>query len=83
MILLTGGSGAAYQVLKYIEGQYYLPHLDYWDPTYYQDPDVVMMSRGGHKNRLSTVFWYLSDCEGGYTAFPDVSISYRGGSYRW
>jgi prolyl 4-hydroxylase len=62
-------------VLKYEVGQYYLPHLDYWEPHYYTDPEVVQMTEAGHKNRLSTVFWYLSDCEGGHTAFPDVSES--------
>jgi prolyl 4-hydroxylase len=76
------------QVLKYESGQYYLPHLDYWDPgatpippprlmlcsVYYQSPSEVKRSQAGHKNRLSTVFWYLSDCDGGHTAFPLAPI---------
>ncbi|CAE7467963.1 P4H4, partial [Symbiodinium microadriaticum] len=66
------------QVLKYEVGQYYLPHLDYWEPSFYQDPQVVQMTEAGHKNRLCTVFWYLSDCDGGYTAFPDAPIQQNG-----
>jgi prolyl 4-hydroxylase len=72
------------QVLRYEKGQYYLPHLDYWDPglpspplappspssAYYQSPLEVKRSHAGHKNRLSTVFWYLSNADGGHTAFP-------------
>lgn len=73
------------QVLRYEKGQYYLPHLDYWDPglrvspflpslllmiAYYQSPQEVKRSHAGHKNRLSTVFWYLSNADGGHTAFP-------------
>mmetsp|Transcript_23902 Transcript_23902/g.35079 ORF Transcript_23902/g.35079 Transcript_23902/m.35079 type:complete len:585 (+) Transcript_23902:94-1848(+) len=65
----------AVQVLKYEVGQYYLPHLDFWDPQYYQDPSMVRSSRAGHRNRLSTVFWYMSDCEGGHTAFPNAPVS--------
>jgi hypothetical protein len=42
--------------------------------VYYQSPLEVKRSHAGHKNRLSTVFWYLSDCEGGHTAFPLAPI---------
>lgn len=42
--------------------------------VYYQSPEEVKRSQAGHKNRLSTVFWYLSECEGGYTSFPLAPI---------
>jgi hypothetical protein len=42
--------------------------------VYYQSADEVRRSQAGHKNRLSTVFWYMSDCDGGYTAFPSAPI---------
>ena len=57
------------QVLRYLNGQFYDHHHDAFDPADYasQAPSYEW----GHKNRLLTVFWYLSDVEsGGHTAFP-------------
>jgi prolyl 4-hydroxylase len=51
-----------------------MSHLDFWDPAFYSDPSLVVRIQGGHKNRFSTVFWYLSDCEGGETAFPRAPL---------
>ena len=57
------------QVLRYLEGQHYSSHHDFFDPADYS-------SRGGRErglasNRLATVFFYLNDVPtGGQTAFP-------------
>lgn len=62
-------------MLRYQFGQYYLTHADYWDPVYYKGDDALMKStHGGFYNRLATVFWYLSDCSGGFTAFPSAPV---------
>ena len=62
--------------MRYQTGQYYLAHTDYWDPIYYKGDDVLMETiHGGFHNRLATVFWYLSDCIGGHTAFPSAPVN--------
>jgi prolyl 4-hydroxylase len=58
------------QVLRYDKNGRYDQHLDFWDPKSYTDPGVVNMIHAGYKNRMATVFCYLSDTVGGYTAFP-------------
>jgi prolyl 4-hydroxylase len=63
------------QVLKYKKGQRYDEHLDYWDPAHYSDDSILRMTAGGFRNRMSTVFCYLSDTVGGYTAFPKAHDS--------
>ena len=64
------------QVLKYDQNESYLSHLDFWDPKHYLDSEDVMDNiQGGHINRLATVFWYMSECQGGYTAFPNAPTS--------
>ncbi|CAM9684486.1 unnamed protein product, partial [Sphacelaria rigidula] len=60
------------QVLKYEEGQRYTAHHDFFNPKFYKTDKRTMDNiQGGRKNRLVTVFWYLSDVEeGGETIFP-------------
>jgi prolyl 4-hydroxylase len=57
------------QVLRYELTQHYSAHLDAWDPQYYASNTAFIDH--GHKNRLATVFWYMTDVEdGGETIFP-------------
>jgi prolyl 4-hydroxylase len=60
------------QVLRYGLGERYLAHLDWFDKRMYQnDKDTLQMIQHGKRNRLATVFWYLSDVQqGGETSFP-------------
>jgi prolyl 4-hydroxylase len=61
------------QVLRYNHGQHYGSHHDYWPMESYTQPDIVKMVEGGWKNRLATVFWYMSDVNlGGETNFPEA-----------
>ena len=62
------------QVLRYGNGEKYDPHHDFFDPSLYQnDPNTLNLIEHGRRNRLATVFWYLSDVEqGGATTFPKV-----------
>lgn len=60
------------QVLRYEESQRYDAHHDYFNNKFYAgNADIMHMTDGGRKNRMITVFWYLSDVEeGGETVFP-------------
>jgi prolyl 4-hydroxylase len=60
------------QVLRYGVTEHYVSHHDFFDPTYYQnDPDTLRLTKHGARNRLATVFWYLTTVEaGGETVFP-------------
>ncbi|KDO20966.1 hypothetical protein SPRG_14059 [Saprolegnia parasitica CBS 223.65] len=60
------------QVLRYEESQKYDHHTDYFPVESYQNsPDVVESIHHGFKNRMITVFWYMSDvADGGHTIFP-------------
>lgn len=53
------------QVLWYEATQYYGAHLDYTDRRFYGDRAHMQRQQGTYKNRLATVFWYLSDVPGG------------------
>eukprot|EP00939_MAST-03C_sp_MAST-3C-sp1_P002232 g2232.t1 len=57
------------QVLRYLNSQFYSAHLDAFNPKLYQS--YIENIEWGHKNRLLTLFWYMSDVdEGGETHFP-------------
>ena len=60
------------QVLRYLEGQKYDQHHDYFDARFYQkDLATLRNIKHGEKNRLATVLWYLSTVDsGGHTIFP-------------
>ena len=60
------------QVLRYGNGEKYDSHHDFFDPAAYQkDASTLQLIGNGLKNRMITVFWYLSDVEeGGETSFP-------------
>ncbi|KAH7485468.1 hypothetical protein PRIC1_004772 [Phytophthora ramorum] len=59
------------QVLRYEPTQHYDQHLDYFSAEHHRhSPDVLKMIEYGHKNRMITVFWYMSDvAAGGHTNF--------------
>ena len=49
------------QVLRYGKGQKYDSHHDYFNKEYYaKDPGTLDLIQHGKRNRLATVFWYLS-----------------------
>ncbi len=54
-------------MLRYYKGQFYLAHHDFFDPAAYRNGAMFDNINAGHLNRLLTVFWYMSDVEGGYT----------------
>ena len=71
---LTPWHAEAVQVVRYLPGQQYRPHHDYFDPSdarYAEKCD----DRG---NRLLSFFVYLSGCAGGgRTAFPELRLSFE------
>lgn len=60
------------QVLRYGRGEKYSAHADYFEAALYRnDANTQQLIKGGVRNRMSTVFWYLTDVEaGGETVFP-------------
>jgi prolyl 4-hydroxylase len=60
------------QVLRYGKTEHYTSHHDFFSPELYQqDPGTLKLIGNGRRNRMATVFWYLSDvAEGGHTIFP-------------
>lgn len=61
-------NGEDIQVLRYMHGEKYEPHYDYFT-------DKVNTIRGGH--RTATVLMYLTDvAEGGETVFPLAEVIY-------
>merc|ERR1712013_16698 len=58
------------QALRYEATQQYDSHWDYFDPKLYEGTAMEKKIRGG-RNRVATLFWYMSDVEeGGWTYFP-------------
>lgn len=58
------------QIVRYLPGQHYMPHLDYTDSAGKSDPNPYYAAGG---NRFVTVLYYLSDMPdgaGGETRFP-------------
>ena len=50
------------QVLRYEKGGRYAHHLDWFDPNSYRSNAGLMKTiRFGTKNRLATLFWYMSE----------------------
>lgn len=60
------------QVLRYEKTQKYDHHTDYFPVHHHKNsPDVLESIHHGYKNRMITVFWYMSDvAKGGHTIFP-------------
>jgi hypothetical protein len=69
-IPITHGEGT--QVLRYEKYQHYYTHHDYFEPSRYSNSKSTLnMIEHGAKNRLATVFWYMSNVnKGGHTNFP-------------
>ncbi len=67
---ITHGEGT--QVLRYEKSQHYYTHHDFFEPARYRNSQSTLkMIEHGAKNRLATVFWYMSTVEkGGQTNFP-------------
>lgn len=61
-----------FQVLRYEPGERYVAHHDFFDPRMYaQNKDIQELTKKGLFNRMATMFFYLSDVEGGGdTNFP-------------
>ncbi|ETI38794.1 hypothetical protein, variant [Phytophthora nicotianae CJ01A1] len=59
------------QVLRYEHTQHYDQHLDYFSAERHRNSlDVLKRIEYGYKNRMITVFWYMSDvAKGGHTNF--------------
>jgi hypothetical protein len=64
------------QVLRYLPGQKYDAHHDYFDPELYKgQPEMLKMVEGGERNRLATLLWYMAAPEeGGETHFPRAGM---------
>jgi prolyl 4-hydroxylase len=60
------------QVLRYGYKEKYDTHHDYFEPSLYQnDARTLNLIGHGRRNRMATVFWYLTNVEqGGETVFP-------------
>ncbi|BFF91253.1 prolyl 4-hydroxylase subunit alpha-1-like [Drosophila madeirensis] len=66
--VLRGGSSDDLLVINYVPGAQYMPHRDFFGPTYKH-----YIERG---DRIATTLFYLNDVEqGGNTVFPDLGIS--------
>eukprot|EP00658_Telonema_sp_P-2_P029236 TRINITY_DN22265_c0_g1_i3.p1 TRINITY_DN22265_c0_g1~~TRINITY_DN22265_c0_g1_i3.p1 ORF type:complete len:187 (-),score=17.63 TRINITY_DN22265_c0_g1_i3:115-675(-) len=73
----------AIQVLRYREAEKYDAHNDYFDMSMYKSQTAMVKAYDhGWKNRLLTLFWYMSDVpEGGETQFPRAGGRRFNGNY--
>ena len=70
--LIPEENGESLQILKYVDGQKYEPHTDYFHDKVNADP-----AHGGQ--RLATVLMYLTTPEeGGETVFPHATPKVKG-----
>eukprot|EP00527_Entomoneis_sp_CCMP2396_P001295 CAMPEP_0198155066 /NCGR_PEP_ID=MMETSP1443-20131203/68941_1 /TAXON_ID=186043 /ORGANISM="Entomoneis sp., Strain CCMP2396" /LENGTH=501 /DNA_ID=CAMNT_0043821803 /DNA_START=180 /DNA_END=1685 /DNA_ORIENTATION=- len=62
------------QVLRYGLNEKYDHHTDFFPPEFYQnDPRTLERIAHGRRNRIATVFWYLTTVpQGGETVFPQA-----------
>jgi len=68
-IIEDSGKIDGLQVVRYLPGQFYNQHPDYFSAS--ADPDFDFNPYSGGSNRFATVFMYINDVEeGGCTAFP-------------
>eukprot|EP00911_Craspedida_sp_UC1_P000827 UC1_evm1s635 len=60
------------QILLYGPNGFYSAHHDYFNPgEYANNPSMMSLIAGGRRNRMATVFFYLSNVtRGGHTGFP-------------
>jgi hypothetical protein len=62
-------------VLHYNPGEYFAPHVDYWDPGFEGHADTLKQ----YGQRVFTVLTYLNDdLEGGETEFLRLGLRHRG-----
>jgi prolyl 4-hydroxylase len=64
-------NGEGLQIVRYINGGYYKPHWDYFDPDW--SGNQSELNRGGQ--RIITFLIYLNSSKGGETFFPNVDMS--------
>ena len=63
------------QVLHYRGGEYFAPHVDYWDPGFEGHAATLKL----HGQRIYTVLVYLNEgVEGGETEFVRLGLRHRG-----
>jgi prolyl 4-hydroxylase len=72
---LPAENGEGLQVVRYLEGGYYKPHWDYFDPSLARNQ--VILEKGGQ--RVITVLVYLNTLAspGGETYFPELNLKIR------
>jgi hypothetical protein len=65
------------QVLHYEVGEYFAPHVDFWEPSF--EGNAATLAK--HGQRVVTVLVYLNEdgLEGGETDFPRLGLRHRGG----
>jgi len=76
------GHQESVQVLNYKKDQKYDSHWDYFDPPLYEGTPTAAKIAGG-RNRMITVFWYMSTVSyGGETVFPAANDAPWPSSYK-